>query len=193
METDDFAPFRSEKEPNIELNNMYNIYREPFINFARQKYFFDLKVYEDAYQESFIALWHEIHTGKLTSENRTASVKTYLFRKGLNKLYKILVKQINDSDHFEKLKIELELFNTETPFLNEETKAILQKEIMELGEPCSQLLSLYFYERKRMKEIAGIVGYKSEDVAKNKKHWCMELLIKNCYRKQYTKGDFHHE
>ncbi len=42
-----------------------------------------------------------------------------------------------------------------------------------LGDPCHQLLDLYYYKKKSMDEIAERLDYKNTDTAKNQKYKCM--------------------
>ena len=45
-----------------------------------------------------------------------------------------------------------------------------------LGKDCKRVLVLYYYERLKMKEIAGIMNFANDQVAKNKKSSCLKKL-----------------
>ena len=51
---------------------------------------------------------------------------------------------------------------------------LAEKALEQLGERCRQLLVLFYNRRLRLKEIAGIMGYTSENTAKNQKYKCLE-------------------
>jgi len=50
-----------------------------------------------------------------------------------------------------------------------------------LGDACQQILRLFYFMKKSMEEITGIMGYKNADTVKNQKYKCMQRL-KKVYR-----------
>ena len=71
--------------------------------------------------------------------------------------------------------------------LNEEVNEIYQEDIFDLklkstmnafknlGEPCKELLTNYYFEKKSLKDIAQILNIE-ETTIRNKKYRCMEKL-----------------
>ena len=55
-----------------------------------------------------------------------------------------------------------------------------EKRLMELlshlSPDCREILRLYYFDRLSMRQIAEVMGYNSEQVAKNKKARCMQVL-----------------
>ena len=57
-----------------------------------------------------------------------------------------------------------------------EKYGLYQKHFNTLSTDCQKLLQLFF-EKVPLKEIAGLMGYKSEKYAKKRKFKCKELLV----------------
>jgi RNA polymerase sigma factor (sigma-70 family) len=55
---------------------------------------------------------------------------------------------------------------------------LAEKAIASLGEKCRNILMFFYVERKSMLEIAGLLGYSSENTAKNQKFKCLESARK---------------
>jgi DNA-directed RNA polymerase specialized sigma24 family protein len=51
---------------------------------------------------------------------------------------------------------------------------LAERALMQLGERCRELLVLFYNRRLKLKEIAQIMGYTSENTAKNQKYKCLE-------------------
>lgn len=72
--------------------------------------------------------------------------------------------------------------------LEGERADILAGLLDELGEKCKGVLTLFYFHKKSMKEIAQAMKMASEAVARNKKHACLkrfrELVINNESLKQ---------
>jgi RNA polymerase sigma factor (sigma-70 family) len=57
----------------------------------------------------------------------------------------------------------------------EQERNRLSEKILEgLGEPCSTILKMFYYENFSMKEIASRLGYSNENTAKAQKYKCIE-------------------
>lgn len=131
---------------------------------------------KDVYQEAFIVVWNNIKNNKFIPLNETA-IEGYLFSIGKNKWMDIL-----KSTQFKKTNNTI----NET-LLNEEVNEIYQEDIFDLklkstmnafknlGEPCKELLTNYYFEKKSLKDIAQILNIE-ETTARNKKYRCMEKL-----------------
>ena len=68
-----------------------------------------------------------------------------------------------------------------------EQQAIAQDIISRMGVLCKEVLNLYYVEEKSMSEIAGLMNYKGEQSAKNRKAICMrelKQLVKEKLRKE---------
>ncbi|MCC8146938.1 MAG: sigma-70 family RNA polymerase sigma factor [Bacteroidales bacterium] len=149
------------------ITRLYNMYRNEFIGFFVKEYSIRSDDAAEIYQESFISMYQNIVNGKLTTIN--FSLKTYLFKIGKYKIFY----RFRDARPMEELC-------TTMPDINSEEGQHIQETVYEvvsaMGNPCSQLLSLFYWERKNMKEIATVMNYKNEQVAKNRKSSCMKKL-----------------
>ena len=69
-----------------EIENLYELYKPPFILFAISNYPISKDTAIDIYQESFTAMYQNIRSGKYTERN--VSLKTYLFEIGKHHIFK---------------------------------------------------------------------------------------------------------
>ena len=131
----------------------------------------------DIFQEAIIIIYRKIKENDLIFEK--SSFKSYLF----SVCRFLWLKQL------EKRRVEKEKLNDTLPYqddlyddnLNElveknERYGLYQKHFSTLSTDCQKLLQLFF-EKVPLKEIAKVMGYKSEKYAKKRKYKCKELLI----------------
>ena len=62
-------------------------------------------------------------------------------------------------------------------FLDEDQRAAVDELFSQLGPDCQKVLNYFYYDRRPMKEIFQLMGYASEQEAKNKKSTCMKRLL----------------
>ena len=131
----------------------------------------------DIFQEAIIIIYRKIKENDLIFEK--SSFKSYLF----SVCRFLWLKQL------EKRRIEKEKLNDSLPYqedlyddnLNElveknERYGLYQKHFSTLSTDCQKLLQLFF-EKVPLREIAKVMGYKSDKYAKKRKYKCKELLI----------------
>ncbi|MFL5764414.1 MAG: RNA polymerase sigma factor [Bacteroidia bacterium] len=125
---------------------------------------------EDLYQEALIVLYRKaMHPDfKLTSGINTYlySICRYMWNDQLRKKQKQPVETIGQAliDESEFLS-EIE---SEKQFL------LAEQAITSLGERCREILLLFYFRSKPLKDIAAKMGYSSEATAKNQKYKCLE-------------------
>ena len=131
---------------------------------------------KDIYQEALIILYN-----KAKDENfrLTAKLSTYLFSvcrflwmdeiKKRGKIPTDKLSEENDPGLHEDMNKELE---------KEKELQLAEKAISSLGEKCREILILFYMDRKSMAEIAELLGYSSENTAKNQKFKCLESARK---------------
>lgn len=164
------------KGDNTTFAQLYDKYRSEFIGYIRKSYRGDEQEIFDIYQDSCMALYHNILSKRLTAQNlSSASLKTYLFTIGRNKLV----------DLYRRNKTRSKVLLTENINQNEtemctgelsEREIIIQKVVNQMSEPCNTILRLYYWDDKSMKEIAEVGGYSNADSAKAQKSKCMAKL-----------------
>lgn len=134
---------------------------------------------KDLFQEAFIAFWNNIKQDKF-SPNNQASLNGYLYTIAKNKWtdylrsnrYKKTVSTNNDWV-FEKPEDETTALDDKL-----ENDRLLNKTITafkHLGQPCKELLTKFYFEKKSMKDIADELELDSAST-RNKKYRCMQQL-----------------
>lgn len=131
----------------------------------------------DVFQEAIIIIYRKLKGNDLLFENR--SFEVYLFS-----VCRLLwLKQL------EKRRIEKEKINDTMPFQDEiydddmvaivaknERFLLYQKHFKNISTDCQKILQLFF-DKVPIKQIAHIMGFKSEKYVKTRKFKCKELLV----------------
>ncbi len=132
----------------------------------------------DVFQEAVIVIYRKLKENDLVFQK--SSFAGYLF----SVCRFIWLKQL------EKRRIEKEKLQETLPFQEylydenlielvdkNERYGLYQKHFATLSPDCQKLMQLFF-EKVPLREIAKIMGYKSEKYAKTRKYKCKEILIK---------------
>ena len=132
----------------------------------------------DVFQEAIIVIYRKLKENDLIFEK--SSFAGYLF----SVCRFLWLKQL------EKRRIERERLNDSLPFQEDlydenlvelvdknERYGLYQKHFATLSTDCQKLMQLFF-EKIPLREIAKVMGYKSEKYAKTRKYKCKEILIK---------------
>ncbi len=131
----------------------------------------------DIFQEAIIIIYRKIKENDLVFE--TSSFKNYLFSVcRLLWLKQLEKRKIEKAKLDESLPYHEELYDDNLNELVEKNEkySLYQKHFCSLGMDCQKLLQLFF-EKVSLKEIAKIMGYKSEKYAKKRKYKCKEILV----------------
>lgn len=130
---------------------------------------------KDIFQDTVITFYNNVKKNQFELKSK---ISTYLYSISRNIWFKKLRDnkiQIagEDFDNIKELSsnedIHSSLEYTEEQFL-------IAKLLKTAGDKCKQLLTLYYYEKMRMKKISAELGYASEQVAKNQKAKCMKKI-----------------
>ncbi|MBL0355844.1 MAG: RNA polymerase sigma factor [Chitinophagaceae bacterium] len=126
---------------------------------------------KDIYQEAFIAVWQNIKAGRFVPQNGS-SLEAYLFQIAKYKWYdylraakKISVVPVEDSSFIEAS-------------YNEEEENYIENvrhHFKNLGEPCRKVLTLFYFMKQSMSNIAATFSW-TEATAKNNKYRCLQRL-----------------
>lgn len=128
---------------------------------------------QDIFQDVCINLVENIRNNKYQHK---AKLTTYNFRVAQNLWFKKLRKSGRNvpidtfADVFESS------INIEEDFIIKERNAILRKYLGRLSSREQEILQLHCFERQKMSKIATIMGFKSEQTAKNFKCKAMKKL-----------------
>ncbi len=128
---------------------------------------------DDIFQDAVLVFYRKARTIGFTLH---CTVTTYIY----SVCKKLWLNQLRKQNRFQTVDIELQSITIEDDqlaILNEnENKKQLTKVMDQLGPGCKKILSLYYFDRMRMKDIAPIMNLQSEQAAKNKKAGCMKKL-----------------
>jgi len=169
-----------EKTNNRIITEAYNKYREPFLGFVKKNYGLSRDITEDIYQETMLAFHQNVLNGKINNLN--VPLQTYVFAIGKNKIvdhFRSAGKNITLERFPDVFSSEEETFNY---FYMEEESAvnrrdmIIYNEVSQMENKCKEILSLFYWHEKNMKEIAEQMNYNSPDVAKTEKSRCMKKI-----------------
>lgn len=131
---------------------------------------------KDVYQEAFIVVWNNIKNNSFIPINETA-IEGYLFSIAKNKWMDIVrsarFKHTNNGINEDIIKGEInDVYQDEVYDLKLKSTMNAFKN---LGEPCKELLTTFYFKQKSLKDIATLLNIE-EATARNKKYRCMEKL-----------------
>lgn len=127
----------------------------------------------DIFQDGLIILYNLALQKKINHETK---IEGYLYSICRNLWLKTLKKKRKTVELTEERKvIPTEDFSIKY-YHSEEQKAIFESLLAQLGTECQTLLNYFYYDRRKMKDIAPLMNFSSEQVAKNKKSKCMKKL-----------------
>lgn len=128
--------------------------------------------HEDILQEALAVLYQKAQVEDFAM---SGSIKSYLIGICKNIWYKKL-RSLN------RLPLDelgnLQLSDEEIDETEEMQISLISSIIQQLTEECQKVLTMFYFEKRSMKEIAQMMGYKEETVAKTKKYKCITNLRK---------------
>lgn len=126
---------------------------------------------EDIFQETMLVLF-----GKARKDGfeLSCSLKTFVYSVARNLWLKKLRDNrlktgIKDFEQFEDIAVD------EAPADTDREEKV-KKALEQLGDACRRILVLFYYQKKKMDEIATEMGYTNADNAKNQKYKCLQQL-----------------
>ncbi len=134
---------------------------------------------QDIFQDSLIIFWEKVINNEL---QLTSKISTYLYSICQNLWRKEL-------DRKKRLSREEKDGEIAPEHDQNEIIKIMHACINELGETCKQVLTLYYFDKLSMKEIAEKLNFSNADTAKTKKYKCKQELDK-LVKSKYTIEDF---
>ncbi len=132
----------------------------------------------DIFQEAIIIIYRKLKENDLIFEKSSFagylfSVCRFLWLKQLEKR-RIEKERLNDSLPYQENLYDENLVELVD---KNERYGLYQKHFATLSTDCQKLMQLFF-EKVSLREIAKVMGYKSEKYAKTRKYKCKEILIK---------------
>lgn len=129
---------------------------------------------EDVFQDALVVLYRKISRENLVL---TSSFKTFLYSICRNLWLQRLDRRVfrNEFLEMEDLGELQEVTYSEQPEEEQEKYRLFQQHFFRLSEDCQKVLKL-FMGKTSLKEIAEIMGFKTEKYAKTRKFMCKEKL-----------------
>ena len=130
---------------------------------------------EDIFQETVVTFIELIRKNRF---RRDSSIKTFLVSVARN-IWLNELKKKKSGDQRAKI-FETGRGNMDNDALDNLTQREKKEQLLSLmarlGESCRKMLTLYYYDNLSFEEIIRIMGYETEQVARNKKYKCMKEL-----------------
>ena len=124
----------------------------------------------DVFQDGVITFYEQVKQNKYRGDS---SIKTYLFAICKNLWFNQLRKKKTARSYTEHERNQDAGHDSpETLFLEREKHEHILKLLDKLGEACRKLLQLKLYQRKSMEEIRVLMGFKNDQIARNKHYKC---------------------
>ena len=130
---------------------------------------------QDLIQEAIIILWQKINAGQF---ELTAKISTYLFAIAKNKWMAESRRRKKYDHNILNIEQKAGTDNSLNAMINSEQKHMITQALEKLDSPCKELLLLFYFEERKMADIAGILNFANSDVAKAKKYQCKKALEK---------------
>ncbi len=155
------------------------------LDFIYKNFFQQIKVFinknsgtdedaQDIYQDAVLVIYQKIKNDNLTLN---CSFNTYLYSVSRLLWLKQLEKRRKSQEYVEDSGEVIELDDGILKlFSSNERYIIYQVHFKKLSQNCQKILELYM-ARIQLKEIANILGYKSDLYVKKRKHQCKEKLV----------------
>ena len=127
----------------------------------------------DIFQDAIIVFYEKV---RLDQFKLSSSIRTFMYsvckHLWLNKLraQKKVISLTDESDTIPIDPLSLSVIGSN------ERNEYLMRLLESLGKNCKRILVLYYYDRLKMKEIAHLMNFANDQVAKNKKSSCLKKL-----------------
>lgn len=164
---------------NDVIDIIYTTYRNEFIRWAVHRYNISEHDAKDVFQFSVIKLYENIVNNRINEFK--ASVKTYVFAIGKNKISeirKLNAKWVFETDEAIKDDLQEVLDWQSEEFHKNDLINRLYNALQNLGKPCSDILKMFYYHNQSLQKVAETLGYKNVGSVKTQKYKCLNRLRK---------------
>lgn len=160
------------------LEELYIQHREAFVSYATRQLYAREEDALDCFQDALIVFYKNIVSGRLVELN--CSIRTYLFSVAKRMVYKS--NQHRQRENPTDLEVEILPATDELDMSvyqkidQEHQRAVLLHGMQKLGEPCNQILSLFYYHNYPIESIQITLGLSSPGAVRVKKMRCLDQL-----------------
>lgn len=164
------------KEDNrLFIKELYNRMRPEFMSWFSKHFYCSAEDIEDAYQRAFNIFYFNVKADKIAMQEIKAN--TYLFSVGKNIMLKVLSKVPKNETSIDNIsERNLGVVSNDYDMDNIYRKEVIVRLLNHIGETCRKVLTLAFFSNYSMESIANELNFKSQSVAKKKKHLCLKKL-----------------
>ncbi len=141
---------------------------------------------QDVYQETIIVLFESV---KKPGFELKCQLQTYIFSiakrlwlKELKKNGKTFLFKESEENNLVDVSEDLKEFDEKEAEIEK-----MNNSLIDLGEPCSELIKDFYINKLSMEEIAEKFGYTNADNAKTQKYKCLQRLKKIFFEKEIIK------
>jgi len=141
---------------------------------------------QDIYQETIIVLFESV---KKPGFELKCQLQTYIFSiakrlwlKELKKNGKTFLFKESEENNLVDVSEDLKEFDEKEAEIEK-----MNNSLIDLGEPCSELIKDFYINKLSMEEIAEKFGYTNADNAKTQKYKCLQRLKKIFFEKEIIK------
>ncbi len=129
---------------------------------------------EDMLQEALVVLWERVRSGRFAY---TAKLDTFVFATVKNMWMRRLFRKRREvSESQDAVDRPDDALSALEEMITREESRTIREALNELGEPCRELLLLFYWEELPMDEIAARLGFANAETAKSKKYQCKKAL-----------------
>ncbi len=157
---------------SIALNYLYETTLPHIIRFISQNNG-DEDEAKDIFQDAVISLFTTIKLGKYNEEKEVGSFLYFVSRN----LWINRIKKRNKQFDISKIQHTMLEESHLAIIITEEKQTVIDKLMDKAGLKCKELLKYYIYDNLSMKEIASIMGFSGETVAKSTHYRCKQKLV----------------
>lgn len=162
-----------------------------FVSYFRNKFKKPEEYSMDLFHDSYMAMYDNILSGKLTPDNLTSSLYQYLLGIAIRKMQAgdrkshvfdqvSLYRQGEGEDEILDIKVQKQIIEVagyeDAERKYEEMKDFVERAVTELSPPCDELLRRFYWDRLSGTEIAQAMNYSNADSVKTQKNKCMKKL-----------------
>lgn len=169
---------RLRKGDSKALEEVYARFRTSFLTWITHTHKCTKEEALDIYQYTILSFYENVVEGSFDNMNDTG-IKTYLYSIGKNKL-------LNDSRRKMKViytdTIESDALvedDSDVDFIKSQKIEKIKKALTEIGNPCKELLELFYFNNLSADEIAEVMNYKNGSTVRNVKYKCIQRIRKH--------------
>jgi RNA polymerase sigma factor (sigma-70 family) len=130
---------------------------------------------QDFLQEALIILWQKATSGKL---ELTAKISTYIFAIAKNKWMAESRRHKKHNYTVDSEQLPLNDNDTLNILIEDDEQQAVSVALQKIGNPCRDILLMYYFEERSMADIALLLKFANSDVVKAKKYQCKKTLKK---------------